>query len=242
MELILNKVDVSIFTFWGRSTPSPSSNLLSHFYVIISVSFLALIPDSVMKHVSSTPVMLNDNLFSHIFAPCRCVLFPLMLKMKKHVSYKKTLLLKTSPIHTQCTPVEAVRGVGRRAVAGMVGILLWHCTAYVSVKVTNQCFFGSYERCPGLTHALPNVAKVNIQQNFQISFFLKCWKTNLFASCETTAQKVSFERSDHRILCTDSKVRTTSLARLPCRLWEEIAAHSTNFLYYVRLCEFRREK
>lgn len=170
MELILNKVDVSIFTFWGRSTPSPSSNLLSHFYVIISVSFVALIPDSVMKHVSSTPVMLNDNLFSHIFAPCRCVLFPLMLKMKKHVSYKKTLLLKTSPIHTQCTPVEAVRGVGRRAVAGMVGILLWHCTAYVSVKVTNQCFFGSYERCPGLTHALPNVAKINIQQNFQISF------------------------------------------------------------------------
>ena len=54
--------------------------------------------------------------------------------------------------------------------AGMVGILIWHCTAYVSVKVTNQCFFGSYERCPGLTHALPNVAKVNIQQNFQISF------------------------------------------------------------------------
>ena len=89
MELILNKVDVSIFTFWGRSTPSPSSNLLSHFYVIISVSFVALIPDSVMKHVSSTPVMLNDNLFSHIFAPCRCVLFPLMLKMKKHVSYRK---------------------------------------------------------------------------------------------------------------------------------------------------------
>ena len=170
MELILNKVDVSIFTFWGRSTPSPSSNLLSHFYVIISVSFVALIPDSVMKHVLSTPVMLNDNLFSHIFAPCRCVLFPLMLKMRKHVSYKKTLLLKTSPIHTQCTPVEAVRGVGRRAVAGMVGILLWHCTAYVSVKVTNQCFFGSYERCPGLTHALPNVAKINIQQNFQISF------------------------------------------------------------------------
>ena len=170
MELILNKVDVSIFTFWGRSTPSLSSNLLSHFYVIISVSFLALIPDSVMKHVSSTPVMLNDNLFSHIFAPCRCVLFPLMLKMKKHVSYKKTLLLKTSPIHTQCTPVEAVRGVGRRAVAGMVGILIWHCTAYVSVKVTNQCFNGSYKRCPGLTHALPNVAKINIQQNFQISF------------------------------------------------------------------------
>ena len=63
-----------------------------------------------------------------------------------------------------------MRGVGRRAVAGMVGILLWHCTAYVSVKVTNQYFFGSYERCPGLTHALPNVAKVNIQQNFQISF------------------------------------------------------------------------
>lgn len=90
MELILNKVDVSIFTFWGRSTPSPSSNLLSHFYVIInSVSLLALIPDSVMKHVSSTPVMLNDNLFSHIFAPFRCVLFLLMLKMKKHVSYRK---------------------------------------------------------------------------------------------------------------------------------------------------------
>lgn len=94
MELILNKVDVSIFTFWGRSTPSLSSNLLSHFYVIISVSFLALIPDSVMKHVSSTPVMLNDNLFSHIFAPCRCVLFPLMLKMKKHVSYKKNSVIK----------------------------------------------------------------------------------------------------------------------------------------------------
>lgn len=216
MELILNKVDVSIFTFWGRSTPSPSSNLLSHFYVIISVSFLALLPDSVMKHVSSTPVMLNDNLFSHIFAPCRCVLFPLMLKMKKHVSYKKTLLLKTSPIHTQCTPVEAVRGVGRRAVAGMLRILTWHCTAYVSEnKVTNQCFFGSYERCPGLTHALPNVAKVNIQQNFQISF-CKMLKNKYI--CGTMAQKVSFKRSDHRILCTDSKVRTTSLARLPCRL------------------------
>ena len=239
MELILNKVDVSIFTFWGRSTPSLSSNLLSRFYVIISVSFVALIPDSVMKHVSSTPVMLNDNLFSHIFTPCRCVLFPLMLKMKKHVSYKKTLLLKTSPIHTQCTPVEAVRGVGRRAVAGMVGILLWHCTAYVSVKVTNQCFFGSYERCPGLTHALPNVAKVNIQQNFQISF-CKMLKNKFI--CGTMAQKVSFKRSHHRILCTDSKVRITSVAGLPCRLWEEIAGRSTNFLYYVRRCEFRREK
>ena len=64
-----------------------------------------------------------------------------------------------------------MRGVGRGAVAGMVGILTWHYTAYVSEnKVTNQCFFGSYEPCPGLTHALPNVAKVNIQQNFQISF------------------------------------------------------------------------
>ena len=113
MELILNKVDVSIFTFWGRSTPSPSSNLLSRFYVIISVSFLALIPDSVMKLVLSTPVMLNDNLFSHIFARCRCVLFPLMLKMKKHVSYKKTLLLKTSPIHTQCTPSRSSEGGGK---------------------------------------------------------------------------------------------------------------------------------
>ena len=47
-----------------------------------------------------------------------------------------------------------MRGVGRGAVAGMVGILTWHCTAYVSEnKVTNQCFFGSYEPCPGLTHA-----------------------------------------------------------------------------------------
>ena len=72
--------------------------------------------------------------------------------------------------------------------------------------------------------------------------FVKCWKTNLFASCETTAPKVSFERSDHRILCTDSKVGTTSVAGLLCRLWEEIAGRSTNFLYYVRRCEFRREK
>ena len=95
-----------------------------------------------MKHVLSTTVVLNDNLFSHIFAPCRCVLFLLMLKMKKHVSYKKNCVIKDrSPIHTQCTPAEAVRGVGRRAVAGMVGILIWHCTAYVSVKVTNQVFF-----------------------------------------------------------------------------------------------------
>ena len=135
--------------------------------------------------------------------------------------------------------------------------------------------------------ALPNVVKVNIQQNFQISlenckmrWFLgvadtndviqkiektlnnthtttqkltnnsfrntkkhpKMLKNKFFVSCETTAQKVSFERSDHRILCTDSKVRTTSVAGLPCRLWEEIAGRSTNFLYYVRLCEVRREK
>ena len=112
----------------------------------------------------------------------------------------------------------------------MVGILIWHCTGYVSVKVTNQCFNGSYERCPGFTCALSFI------------LFVKCWKTNLFASCETMAQKVSFEWSHHRILCTDSKVRTTSVPRLPCRLWEEIAAHSTNFLYYVRLGEFRKGK
>jgi len=99
-------------------------------------------------------------------------------------------------------------GVRRRAVAGMVGILIWHCTGYIPVEVTNQCFNGSCEHCPGFTLAPPNVAKVNIQQNFQISF-CKMLKTNLFASCETTAQTVSFEWSHHRILCTDSKVRTT---------------------------------
>ena len=70
--------------------------------------------------------------------------------------------------------------------------------------------------------------------------FVKCWKTNLFV--ELWPKKVSFKRSHHRILCTDSKVRTTSVAGLLCRLWEEIAGRSTNFLYYVRLCEFRREK
>ena len=160
------------FYFLGKEHPfsiiQPPLTFLCHYFCLLCCSNTWLCYETCVKY--TMPGMLNDDLFSHIFAPCRCVLFPLMLKMKKHVSYKKTLLLKTSPIHTQCTPVEAVRGVGRRAVAGMVGILLWHCTAYVSVKVTNQCFNGSYKPCPGLTHALPNVAKVNIQQNFQISF------------------------------------------------------------------------
>ena len=90
----------------------------------------------------STSVMLNDNLFSHIFAPFRCVLFLLMPKMKKHVSHKKNSV-KTDHASIHSVPNRSSEG-GWGGGSGWHGgnPHIWHCTSYVSVKVTNQCFNG----------------------------------------------------------------------------------------------------
>ena len=59
----------------------------------------------------------------------------------------------------------------------------------------------SYDHLIMFTLSRPEVAKVKMRQNFQISSFKKTGKP--IAPCDRTALEASFEWSHHRILFTD---------------------------------------